>query len=773
MRETFVLPKLDNLRDVTNCSNDKVVVIAIIGKSAFNVHGLKVRVLGQVFSSGIRRNTFETEHSIEGYYDEETQIVYLHAHTLLDTDCLMKHYESLCERLKNEDVDFLTVNDEIRNSFAKVMLFLLYVSHIVILSHPGSTLDTNYIQYFKALTSLGQKLSGKASKYLEKVDNISQDWLNNGRPCVPRLIFYFERCPKGVTNIKKLEHNMEDRIYHILKKTRILTAPNPLFALPLNKEFVYVSTSPPIDKLGDAVKGLIKDCQPGGAMKVKAPFSRQIDSARSFQKMLLEHVKEARVRGFNDPVMPRHVSYTPNPFEIPVLKIWIDVATIMYDRLINKKLSTHLDTDTKFSGQRCLKVLPLALAQYQEGLPTHYGKAEHEARLAMALNLFRTQARGSLFSKYSKQLKKDCLAHWENGRQQCEVASLTGNPCKLPKHENDQDHISGIIYKAACDCGRKIGSREDPYNPKQANFSYYQQLSKDCQCSKLERIEFPFFEPSIKEFKEANLSDTIEEPLSVLSDQSGSSSPKIERANLVKQASTTEYLPGMLTLSSPSGLLPAYSSWSLVCIGLSSLYSHNLGLSETHHPGFLSSSNYLLPWDVTVYSKAKTNNWPQLSKSSGRGRRGRSSGSLPQFTVKVFIGLEYECPAGHRFMLAAPDKVLKASPGSIVKDTGHKIAESDMPLYFSCACRVGKIAQLLRIHVVTPKAPVHCTLEPKVQPGSNAPIFVPTTNGPIKLSQSSYWVLRLPFVYIADKEHYSQNNYSRLLKGTFGVTEVD
>ncbi|KAK9887374.1 hypothetical protein WA026_022311 [Henosepilachna vigintioctopunctata] len=196
MRETFVLPKLDNLRDVTNCSNDKVVVIAIIGKSAFNVHGLKVRVLGQVFSSGIRRSTFETEHSIEGYYDEETQIVYLHAHTLLDTDCLMKHYESLCERLKNEDVDFLTVNDEIRNSFAKVMLFLLYVSHIVILSHPGSTLDTNYIQYFKALTSLGQKLSGKASKYLEKVDNISQDWLNNGRPCVPRLIFYFERCPK-------------------------------------------------------------------------------------------------------------------------------------------------------------------------------------------------------------------------------------------------------------------------------------------------------------------------------------------------------------------------------------------------------------------------------------------------------------------------------------------------------------------------------------------------------------------------------------------------
>lgn len=186
---------------------------------------------------------------------------------------------------------------------------------------------------------------------------------------------------------------------------------------------------------------------------------------------------------------------------------------------------------------------------------------------------------------------------------------------------------------------------------------------------------------------------------------------------LVRQASTTEYLPGMLTLSSPPGLLPHYSSWSLVCLGPSSLYSHNLGLSESHHPGFLNSTNYLLPWDVTVGSKGRTM-WPQISKHANRGRRPRTTNSLPQFTVKVFIGVEYECPRGHRFMLAAPDRVLRAAPGSIVKDTGHKIAESEMPLYFPCPCRLGKplTAQLMRLHVVTPKAPVHCTLNPKVSP---------------------------------------------------------
>lgn len=39
-----------------------------------------------------------------------------------------------------------------------------------------------------------------------------------------------------------------------------------------------------------------------------------------------------------------------------------------------------------------------------------------------------------------------------------------------------------------------------------------------------------------------------------------------------------------------------------------------------------------------------------------------------------------------------------------------------MPLYFPCPCRNAKpsVAQLMRVHVVTPKAPVNIILEPKV-----------------------------------------------------------
>ncbi|KAG5884758.1 hypothetical protein JTB14_029239 [Gonioctena quinquepunctata] len=772
MKNTFIVPNLDQLLEAQGVACDKVVIVSVIGKTPFNSFGLKVKSIGRVVSTLQPKNKEECH--IEGSYDEENQIIYLHLYSLLDADAFVRDYTKLCEECVTERNcdDFLAVYDEVKSSFARYLLLLLHISHIVVLSHPNSTLDTNYIQYLKAVDSLSEKLFDKITDSLKTVEGPSSEWLSSGRFCTPRLIFYFEKCPKNINNVKKLEHNLEDKIYYILKKTRIISTTGcSLLAIPLNEEFVYISEEDgPTDSLGDMVRGLMMDCQPGGAMQVEVPYSSQPSLEKNFKKFLQVHIQQARSKGFDDTVTSgRHQHSQPAHFELPILKHWIDAAKILHELIIKKKLIKSLCTDTRFSEQRCMKVLPLALARYQEGLPSHYAKAEHEARLSIALALFRAQARGPVFDQYAEQLELDCQTHWENGRQQCEAASMTGNPCKLPKHPADQEHLSGFIYKSVCDCGRKVGPREDPYNAKQANYHFYQQMGKECQCSKLERIPFPVFQPSIKEFKAATLNET-EDALSVLSDNADLSLD-VERS-LIRQPSTTEYLPGMLTLSSPPGLLPAYSSWSLVCLGASSLYSHNLGLSESHHPGFLSSTNYLLPWDVTVYSKSKQN-WPQISKYATRGRRGRSTGSMPQFTVKVFIGVEYECSSGHRFMLTGPDRILKTMPGSIVKDTGHKLAESDMPLFYPCPCRAGKLAQLMRLHVVTPKAPVNCTLDPKVQPAPGAPIFISTVDGPTKLTQSAYWILRLPYVYVADKEHYTHHHSARLLQGVFGVTEMD
>lgn len=145
----------------------------------------------------------------------------------------------------------------------------------------------------------------------------------------------------------------------------------------------------------------------------------------------------------------------------------------------------------------------------------------------------------------------------------------------------------------------------------------------------------------------------------------------------------------MLTTTSPPSLLPQFPSWSLVCLGASSLYSHNLGLLDAQHPGFLPGTNFLLPWDVTVrlefcfknyvinlmhiFVKIKRlehskPNWQAIHdtrkfQTAMRPRRTRAGSNLSHFVVKIFVGVEYECPRGHRFMLASPDKVLRANSG--------------------------------------------------------------------------------------------------------------
>ena len=98
---------------------------------------------------------------------------------------------------------------------------------------------------------------------------------------------------------------------------------------------------------------------------------------------------------------------------------------------------------------------------------------------------------------------------------------------------------------------------------------------------------------------------------------------------------------------------------------------------------------------------------------------------------------------------------------------------------FSYISRPGKsptLAQLMRIHVVTPKAPIHVTLQPFVQMTPNAsPLFYPGNTEPINLTQSSYWVLRFPMIYESEnpfrwpKEPIS---YCRLQKNCYGIADL-
>ncbi|EDW35812.1 GL17013 [Drosophila persimilis] len=247
--------------------------------------------------------------------------------------------------------------------------------------------------------------------------------------------------------------------------------------------------------------------------------------------------------------------------------------------------------------------------------------------------------------------------------------------------------------------------------------------------------------------------------------------------------STTEYLPGLVHTLSKVGLLPLFPSWSLACVGPSSIYSHNTGLQEHFQSGFLSGANFLLPWDVQlrlVHASKHYHNshQPHMSKKQQRYRKHGD-----RMVLKIFVGFEYECSRGHRFMMCRPDRVLRGG-ADIERDTCSKMVHTNMPLYYPCPCRSQNnyLAQLMRIHVVTPKAPVNIIVDPKVCMGKDKYTFTLGSMVPPRLSQSAYWILRLPYVYqgddalIAPPEKLEPDDIMAggyLLAGMFGIAETD
>jgi len=182
--------------------------------------------------------------------------------------------------------------------------------------------------------------------------------------------------------------------------------------------------------------------------------------------------------------------------------------------------------------------------------------------------------------------------------------------------------------------------------------------------------------------------------------------------------STTEYLPGLVHTVSDFGLLPLFPSWSLACVGPSSIYSHNTGLQEHFQSGFLSGANFLLPWDVQLRlvhapKQQQHHSHHQQQHPGKKQQRWKKQGD--RLSLKIFVGMEYECSRGHRFMMCAPDRVLRGG-ADIERDTCSKVVHNNMPLYYPCPCRsqTNYLAQLMRIHVVTPKAPVNIIVDPKV-----------------------------------------------------------
>ena len=281
--------------------------------------------------------------------------------------------------------------------------------------------------------------------------------------------------------------------------------------------------------------------------------------AELFKNFLYQHINVAFKEGFNDNIGRTNIAPT---FELPKFSNWVRIYETMHEALFNvksmlpaslptmpsypigsvneqklvnlkTKLLQHIaqirpyaDIDVKFSMNRCKKSLPIALNVYQEGLPQHYTRKQHNAKLDKARHTYSLSARGPMYKKYLKQLENDCLNIWKQGRQLCEAISLTGNSCVNEMHrvENEESasasnieiqnlplkiHNSNVITIATSNCGYHQKERIDPFNLKDANYTFYKNFnceetsvaslssrSSKMANRKINYFDFPVFKPT-------------------------------------------------------------------------------------------------------------------------------------------------------------------------------------------------------------------------------------------------------------------------------------
>ena len=245
-----------------------------------------------------------------------------------------------------------------------------------------------------------------------------------------------------------------------------------------------------------------------------------------------------------------------------------------------------------------------------------------------------------------------------------------------------------------------------------------------------------------------NLSD-YDNDLSQHSQSSQYSMSSFEDIGVVKNRFTS----GMLNSQVDDGVLPLFSSWSLIRIAPYSSYNPLVGLEM---PGFLKDSNFLLPWEVNVESteNSKTESWPAPGESSRRIKKVRETKlTTPKEVYKVYVGYEYETNRGHRFICSAPNKVYKNYTG-VNKDLIESLLDKDMPLYTPSPInmRSGKpmLGQLMRVYIAIPNnQSIKISIKPRVVTdlSSDAPMFYPCKED-VQLRHNSLWVLRLPYVYV-------------------------
>jgi hypothetical protein len=96
-----------------------------------------------------------------------------------------------------------------------------------------------------------------------------------------------------------------------------------------------------------------------------------------------------------------------------------------------------------------------------------------------------------------------------------------------------------------------------------------------------------------------------------------------------------------------------------------------------------------------------------------------------QGLIRGYLGAEYECPHGHRFLSCGEGRVCKLGHTGHPKEHGNYFVHQDLPIFVVCPCTYANnpsntntleiTAQLQRLYIVTPDEALTISIEPKIK----------------------------------------------------------
>ncbi|CAO3620017.1 unnamed protein product [Cunninghamella blakesleeana] len=369
-------------------------------------------------------------------------------------------------------------------------------------------------------------------------------------------------------------------------------------------------------------------------------------------------------------------------------------------------------------------------------------------------------------------------------------------------------HNSGYTFTHACTCGKSQMARDDPFDIKEANYGFYKNFN--CCLSFDERRAVDLNKSQFKKDQQELVlqKDTIPEndaallylgPASIYRNTIGLDRYEGFTANtnylLPWNLTTVTELQTRLSASKIEVEENLKQEQALNIewpeLGKNSKINNNnngkviLGKSNTTSTSILPNNNPLSeafpslessktapiipipnPQPSTKEQQQQQQpivEKPKVGKDERRRERRRHERRL-EGQIRGFLGAEYECPRGHRFLSCGDGRVCKLGHKGHPKQHGNYFIHQDIPLYALCPCNFADyniktstklntniIAQLLRIYVVTPDADVSISMNPNIK------IHLPETDetieynfgieNPFMIPRNSMYVLRLPFIY--------------------------